>query len=260
MGSAQLQGELWGAAPEDWAQIVEATGTPVYEAVFDALGVTSGTRLLDAGCGAGLALQLARKRGATVTGLDASAGLLEVARRRLPDVRIDQGDLVDLPYADGSFDAITAFNSVQYADDPVAALRELRRVAVPAGKVAVVTWAEAERCETRVLLAAIGALLPPPPPGAAGPFALSAPGRLEELLSSAGLHPTSSGEVPTPFIFPDMETAIRGNLATGPAQRAIQEAGRDAVVEATRVALTPARRDDGSIRHDNAFRFVIATV
>jgi ubiquinone/menaquinone biosynthesis C-methylase UbiE len=81
--------------------------------------------LLDVGCGSGLALQLAAKRGASVSGLDASAGLLEVARQRLAEADLRQGDVEQLPWADDSFDAATAFNAVQYATDPVQALREI---------------------------------------------------------------------------------------------------------------------------------------
>ncbi len=77
---------------------------------------------MDAGCGAGLALQLAHKRGATVTGLDAATA----------DLR--EGELEALPYPDDSFDTVTAFNAVQYAADPVAALRELRAAAAPTGQ------------------------------------------------------------------------------------------------------------------------------
>lgn len=91
MGSAQAQGRLWGAGAADWSQLTEPAMTPVFEAVFDAMGVGNGTRLLDAGCGAGLALQLAHKRGATVTGLDASEGLLAVARDVSPARNCDRG-------------------------------------------------------------------------------------------------------------------------------------------------------------------------
>lgn len=54
---------------------------------------------------------------------------------------------------------------MQYAASPVGALREIARVASFGAPVAVVTWAPPERCETRVVLAAVGSLLPPPPPG-----------------------------------------------------------------------------------------------
>lgn len=258
MGSSQVQGELWGAAATDWAQLTEPAMTPVYEAVFDAVGVGSDTRMLDAGCGAGLALQLAHARGATVCGLDAAAGLLAVARERVPRADIRQGELEDLPYEDGSFDVVTAFNSVQFAAEPVAALRELRRVGTSGAQVAVVTWAEPERCETRTVLAAIGGLLPPPPPGAGGPFALSAPGKLEELLSAAGLIPQRAQEVPAPFVYPDLDTAVRAQLSAGPSRKAIEHIGREATANAVRAALTASKKPDGTYRQDNAFRYVIA--
>jgi SAM-dependent methyltransferase len=258
MGSAQIQGRLWGAAAADWSRLTEPAMTPVYEAVFDAATVGAGTRVLDAGCGSGLALQLAERRGAAVTGLDASAGLLAVAQTRLAAADLRHGDLEQLPYADASFDVVTAFNSVQYAEDPVAALRELRRVVVPGAPVAVVTWAEPERCQTRVILAAIGALLPPPPPGAGGPFALSAPGKLEELVSAAGLRPRQAGEVPAPFHYPDLDTAVRAQGAAGPARRAIEHAGEQATVDALRGAFAGSRQPDGSYLQHNAFRYLIA--
>lgn len=187
MGSAEVQGELWGAAAEDWAELGEPAMCPVYEASFDEMAVVNGTRLLDIGCGAGLALQLGHKRGAEVAGIDASEGLLRIARARLPEADLRQGEIEELPYDDDSFDAVTAFNAVQYATDAVQALREMRRVASPGSRVAVVTWGDRERCEARVLMAAVGALLPPGPPGAGGPFALAAPGALEALVESAHL-------------------------------------------------------------------------
>jgi SAM-dependent methyltransferase len=258
MGSADVQGALWGAAAEDWAELGEPVGAPIYEATFDAIGVTNGTRLLDVGCGAGLALVLAHKRGATVAGFDASAGLLEVARRRLPEADLRQGDLEDLPHDDDSFDAVTAFNSVQYATDPVGGLREIKRVATPGAPVAVATWGDPDRCDGRVLIAAMGALLPPPPPGAGGPFALAAPGALEALVESAHLTAVRAIEVPTPFVFPDIDTAVRGNLAAGPARIAIDRVGVDRVREAATAALAQFEQPDGSIRLDNVFRVVIA--
>lgn len=258
MGSAGVQGVLWGAAAEDWAALAEPLQVPFFEAALEAVGVGAGTRLLDAGCGSGLALTLAGKLGAVVTGLDASEGLLVVARERLPSADLRQGDLEALPFADDSFDAITAFNSVQYASDPTAALREIRRVAVPGAAVAITTWGAVEQCEMRAVLGAIGSLLPPPPPGAGGPFALAAPGALEGLVESAGLTAERSTDVPTPYTWNDVATAVRANLASGPARRAIDTAG----VEATHDALTrvceDARRNDGSVNFNNVFKIVIA--
>src|SRR5690242_3654420 len=128
VGSASVQGPLWGAKAQDWSELTEPGQQPFYEAVFDALGIGPDTRLLDVGCGAGLALQLATKRGATVAGLDAAEELVAVARGRNPDAYVRVGDLEQLPFPDATFTAATSFNAVQYASDPTAALRELRRV------------------------------------------------------------------------------------------------------------------------------------
>jgi ubiquinone/menaquinone biosynthesis C-methylase UbiE len=258
MGTANVQGALWGAAAQDWADHSEPTGKPIYEAAFDAIAITAGTRLLDVGCGAGLALELAHKRGAVVAGLDAAAALLDVARSRLPEADLHLGDVEELPFADDSFDAVTAFNSVQYAADPVRALREIRRVATPGAAVAVATWGDPDRCDGRVLIAAMGALLPPPPPGAGGPFALAAPGALEALVESAQLTAQRAIEVPAPFVYPDLATAVRANLSAGPARAAIERAGEDAARTAATGALERFLRADGSVRLDNVFRVVLA--
>jgi hypothetical protein len=152
---------------------------------------------------------------------------------------------------------VTSFNAVQYAADPVAALGELKRVARPGSAVAVLSWGDPERCESRTILAAIGGLLPPPPPGAEGPFALAAPGKLEELLGAAGLTAAGSGEVEQHFSFPDLDVAVRAQLTSGPARLAIEHAGAGA----TRAAITGAydgnRQPDGTYVQRNVFRYVI---
>lgn len=258
MGTAAVQGELWGGAAEDYAEVQEPTGRPLYEAAFDAMGIGDGCRLLDVGCGSGYALGLARKRGAVVSGFDASEAMLAVARTRLPEGDFRQGDLEALPYGDGTFDAVTAFNSVQYASDPVQGLQEIKRVAVPGAPVAIATWGDPALCEGKVLMAAVGALLPPPPPGAGGPFALSAPGALEALIEQAGLTAKRALEVPTPFVYPDVATAQRANLAAGPNRLAVNHAGLDAVRDAFATALEQFVQHDGSVRIDNVFRVVVA--
>jgi SAM-dependent methyltransferase len=258
MGSASVQGPLWGAAARDWADITEPAQIPFYEAAFEAVHVGRGTRLLDVGCGAGLALQLAVKRGATATGIDAAAGLLHVAAERLPDADLREGEIEELPYLDDTFDAVTAFNSVQYAANPTAALREIKRVAKPGASTAVVTWGTAEQCDMRVVMMAIGSLLPPPPPGAGGPFALAAPGALEALVEGAGLSAERAIDVPTPYIYPDVATAVRAQLTSGPARMAINAAGRDALAAALEEAYKSVTKPDGTVHLDNVFKVVVA--
>jgi SAM-dependent methyltransferase len=258
MRTAQMQGKLWGAAARDWADLAEPVQQPFFEAAFDALGITEATRLLDAGCGAGLALVLAAERGAIVTGLDASAGLLEIARERLPGADLREGELEALPFVDDAFDAVTAFNSIQYAGDPTAALREIVRVAKPGARIAITTWGPPEQCEMRAVIGAIGSLLPPPPPNAVGPFALAAPGALAALAEGAGLTAERTIDVPTPYSHDDFDTAVRAHLASGPARRAIDTAGFEATRDAVTAVCEEVRQPDGSVNFDNVFKVLIA--
>lgn len=259
MGSANVQGALWGAEAGVWSETFEPITRPLFEQVHDELGTGGGTRLLDAGCGSGLALQIAAGRGAEVAGIDAAAGMLAIARERNRDAELHEGDLEELPWDDDRFDAVTAFNSVQYAADPIAALRELRRVAAKGAPVALTTWAAAERCESRVVFAAIGGLLPPPPAGAGGPFALSAPGNLESFVDQADLEPQRADEVAVDFVFASRDDAVRAHLAAGPGRRAVEYAGREAAADAIRDSLESSVQPDGTSVHRNAFRYLIAT-
>jgi SAM-dependent methyltransferase len=258
MGSAELQGALWSAGARDWSQFIEPTQVPFYEAAFDAIGVGPGVRLLDAGCGSGLALVMAKDRGALPTGLDAAVGLLEVARERLPDADLRQGDLEEMPFDDDLFDAVTAFNSVQFAADATQALREMRRVAAPGAPITVTTWGPPELCEMAPVLGSLGALLPLPPAGVGGPFALSAPGAVESLMTSAGLSPEDVIDVATPFVFPSLDLAVRVMLSTGPGKRAVDVVGEPAALDALAGAFSPHVRDDGTLSLDNVFRVRVA--
>jgi SAM-dependent methyltransferase len=259
VGSSHAQSELWGVHAHEWAHGMEVQMRPLYEAVLDAIDAGHGTELLDAGCGSGLAAQLAAGRGAVVSGLDATPELLDIARERVPAGEFATGDLQSLPYADDSFDAVVGFNSFQYAADHRAALAEARRVARPGTPVAIATWAVPERCPAAVYLAALGPLMPPAPAGAPGPFALSAPGALEALARSAGLEPGRADEVPCPWTFPDLDAALSAMLSSGPTVKAINASGEAAVRDAVVTAIEPFRRPAGGYEIGSAFRYLITT-
>ena len=258
MGSAQIQGDLWGARAREWSELQEGSFRPLYDAAFNAAKVGKATLLLDVGCGAGLACQVAQSRGAKVSGLDAAAGLVEIARSRCPGADIRVGEIEELPFGDDSFDITTGFNSFQYAADPAHALAEAKRVTKPNGCVLVAVWGAADKCELAPYLGAVGKLLPPPPPGAPGPFALSAPGALEALVGKAGLKPEAVTSVLTTMAFPDEATALRGLLAAGPSERAIRHSGEEASRKGIGEAIRPSRKADGSYAFKNEWRFLIS--
>ncbi|QUX27432.1 class I SAM-dependent methyltransferase [Nocardiopsis akebiae] len=100
-------------------------------------GDVTGRRILDAGCGAGPLSAALRDRGADVTGIDASAGMLALARRRLgDDADLRLADLSDpLPFGDGAFDDVVASLVLHYLEDWGPTLAEFRRVLRPGGRL-----------------------------------------------------------------------------------------------------------------------------
>jgi ubiquinone/menaquinone biosynthesis C-methylase UbiE len=102
-------------------------------------GDVTGRRILDAGCGSGPLFAALRDRGATVSGLDGSTGMLEQARRRLgADADLQVADLADpLPYPDNAFDDVIASLVLHYLRDWGPTLTELRRVLRTGGRLIV---------------------------------------------------------------------------------------------------------------------------
>lgn len=258
--TAEMNGELWGTRATDWATLQEGQCRPVYEAVLERLAVGPETAYLDAGCGAGMAAQMASARGAHVTGFDASPALLAVARERVPSRDFQSGDLETLPFADGSFDVVTGFNSFQYAANPGSALAEARRVTRPGGAVAIVTWGPPEGMPATALVAALRPLLPAPPPGAPGPFALSNESALRGFATAARLDPETIFDVECLWTYTSLDDGVRGLGSSGIAARARHTAGDEAVERAHAEALGPFRKPDGSYRIAAKFRCLIARV
>jgi SAM-dependent methyltransferase len=193
-GSATRWGPLFGARAAAWAETWEGPagwGTPVYEHVLDRAVIGSGSSVLDCGCGAGRFARMAADRGASVAGIDASERLIEIATERVPEGDFRAGDIEALPWENDSFDVVTGFSAFQFADDKVRALQEAGRVS--RGPVAVVI-------PTRVPESGITSVFKPVFPLFAedalasmklsGMFALSEPGKLEQVLAAAALTPT----------------------------------------------------------------------
>ena len=100
--------------------------------------VREGDRVLDACCGTGDLAVAARSAGSgEVVGLDFSERMLERARRKAPELEWIQGDLLALPFEDGSFDSAVVGFGVRNVENLEKALRELRRVLRPGGRVGI---------------------------------------------------------------------------------------------------------------------------
>jgi ubiquinone/menaquinone biosynthesis C-methylase UbiE len=111
----------------------------------DLLDIQAGDRLLEVGCGPGVAIAAAATPGATVVGVDRSAVMIGQARRRnrravrAGGVELHTGRVEDLPAFDEPFDKALAVNTVGHWNDPIGGLTSLRRVLRSGGSIAVVT-------------------------------------------------------------------------------------------------------------------------
>ncbi|HUF85229.1 MAG TPA: bifunctional demethylmenaquinone methyltransferase/2-methoxy-6-polyprenyl-1,4-benzoquinol methylase UbiE [Acidimicrobiia bacterium] len=101
------------------------------------IAVKPGDRVLDACCGTGDLAILAQRAGASVVGLDFSVEMLARARRKAPGIEWVEGDLLELPFEEESFDAATVGFGVRNVDDLERALAELYRVLKAEGIVAI---------------------------------------------------------------------------------------------------------------------------
>jgi demethylmenaquinone methyltransferase/2-methoxy-6-polyprenyl-1,4-benzoquinol methylase len=103
--------------------------------------IPPGSHVLDVATGTGAVAAELLQRDCTVVGLDQSAEMLAVARRRLPGIELVEGRAESLPFADASFDALTFTYLLRYVDDPLATLRGLQRVVRPGGTIASLEFA-----------------------------------------------------------------------------------------------------------------------
>jgi ubiquinone/menaquinone biosynthesis C-methylase UbiE len=259
MRTGEVQGALWGAKADDWAEVQEPAWRPLYETILRRAGVGPGMRLLDIGCGAGGFLVEANKVRADIAGLDASEALVAIARRRLPHASIHVGEMEELPFDGQSFDLVTGINSFQFAGDVVAALKEAGRVCRAGGKVLMLVWGRKQDCDLlTAIMPAVSALLPPAGSSATS-VAFAEPGVIERLMREAGLTPLTAEEVSHSLTYSDTETTWRAIAAAAPGVRAVRHAGMEKVKDAVTATLAPFTQDDGSVVLRNRFRLVMSS-
>jgi SAM-dependent methyltransferase len=149
--------------------------------------IRSGMRVLDVACGTGVVAVTAARLGARVTALDLTPELLEVARTnaQLAGVEIDfhEGDVEQLPFEAGAFDAVVSQFGHMFAPRPDVAIREMLRVLKSGGTIAFSTWPPELFIGRMFRL--VADFLPPPPPGAAPPPQWGDPAIVRERLGAA---------------------------------------------------------------------------
>lgn len=123
-----------------WGFYIRATT----EATARRIQLQPGEKLLDIGCGTGALLNLlaAQHNAVNLVGIDPSPEMLAVARQKLPTVQFELGFAERLPFADNCFDVVASNSAFHYFQAPDAALREIRRVLRPGGRVVLTDWCD----------------------------------------------------------------------------------------------------------------------
>jgi SAM-dependent methyltransferase len=215
--------EGWGRKAVEFATLSELGNCREYVAVHHRLGVDTGDRLLDVACGSGLAIELARLRGASCCGIDASARLVAVARDRNPGCDIQLGDMHALPWDQASFDVVTSFRGI-WGTTPDA-VAEVHRVLRPGGRVGITVWGHIKVSPGAWALAPWRLAATEKVDNQAAMVSLGRPGAGEQLLASYGFVDIERVEVPFVWEFADPQIYARAQAATGPGYEAIQNVG-----------------------------------
>ena len=231
-----LVDEGWGRSAVDFATLSEPSNCREYVTMHHRLGVDAGDRLLDVACGSGLAIELARLRGASCAGIDASPRLVAVARDRSPGCDIRVGDMNALPWDPASFDVVTSFRGI-WGTTP-GAVAEIHRVLRPGGRAGITVWGHLKVSPGAWALAPFRLAATEKVDNQAAMVSLGRPGVGEQLLESCGFGDVERVEVPFALEFADPEVYARTLASTGPAYEAIQNVGE---AEFRRAAVEQAR-------------------
>jgi SAM-dependent methyltransferase len=258
--------ENWESAAAGWergADQIREFGMPVSTWMIEHLAPAPGQRVLELAAGPGdtgfLAAELIRP-GGTLVCSDATEAMLDIARARAGRLGIQNVEFVrlelewiDLPAA--SVDAILCRWGIMLIVDPGAAVSETRRVLRPGGRIAFAVWDAPESNPWATVpgraLIELGHV-PPPDPDAPGMFRLAGPGRLQELLESAGFLDVVVESVSLERHPPSLDAFLEETLDLARPFRAAYEALSEDQREELRNTIArlaePFTQADGSLR------------
>ncbi len=249
--------------PQMYEQLlVQPLFRPWVDDLFERVRLTSGDRVLDVACGTGIVARCAKERlgsAAHVVGVDISAPMLAVASERAPTVDWREGSASALPIGGTErFDVIFCQQGLQFFPDKTAALREMKRVLAPSGRVAIACWVAAEETPMyrelqRVAERHLGAVQDQR-------FSFGGARVLERLLSSAGFQDVRVDRIARTIRLDDAAMWVRMNAA---ALIGMSTVGAKLTDEGRASVLAVIERESaavlGPFKHGDGVQFEAAT-
>ena len=268
-----MQDDLKGQVTHGAAEIYEEFFVPALfqqwaPVVADSAGIRAGQRVLDVACGTGVLAREAADRvaasgsvaGGSVVGLDRNEGMLAMARRIAPAIEWQAGRAEQLPFPDGSFDAVVSQFGLMFFDDRAQAVREMRRVLKPGSRLAVAVWDALENSPGYAAMAALlqrlfGARI-------AGelqaPFALGDAGALRALFAEAGFSDIKVATHAGTARFPSIEAWVRTDVKGWTLADRIDDDQYALLQREASTALRPYAKANGEVVFDAPAHIAVA--
>lgn len=250
--------QLEGNAPQLYERTTVVTlGRPMAELMFEHVSLHEGERILDAACGTGIVARVAVERYTnigSIVGIDLNPAMLDVARANTPttDIPIEwcQGDVCALPLPDGCFDVVLCQQGLQFVSDTLTALREMRRVLVPGGRLVFTVWSEVNAYDAALADALTRHVNAEAATSCLSPFTLRDAETIRKLMDDVGFHGIEMQEIVVMRRMPSSVEAIVQSLARTPYAHdvaAVSEEARQAIGQEVSTALQAYRDGDDFI-------------
>ena len=218
----RIQRYGWDLAAADYEPLWRAQIARAHTQVMECAALMPGERVLDVACGTGLitfaAAQEVGPQG-EVVGIDISEQMTVAARLRAQERNVANASFIrmdaeSLDQPDASFDVVICSLGLMYVPDPEQAMREMRRVLRPSGRLVIAVWGERSRCGWSPVFPIVDAEVN----SEVCPlfFSLGQEGALARLCADARLEPVEQHRVASALIYEDGEEACNAAFVGGP--------------------------------------------
>lgn len=239
---------------------VPALFGPWAKPLCQAADILYGQSVLDVACGTGATTREAANRAGHNVGLDRNVGMLTVAQTRAPGIEWVEGLAEELPFADGSFDAVLCQFGLMFIEDKAKALREMRRVLRPGGCIALSVWDDAVNSPGYAgMITLIEEVFGPDAADALrAPFTLGDRKRLERLLVDGGLKDATLTTVSGTARFNSIREWTRMDVRGWTLADFIDDKGYEALVSAAEDRLGAFSGENGMVEFPAPAHIVVA--